>query len=418
MFILNYLKKVILLLVLLLTITFVSACEDVDNDGYCIDITSPLGGETYNVGDTVQITWTQKNIDLTTIGYKTCESCLDWIKFTHYVDPLVESQNYEWVVPENLAGRNVAIDITGYKTGTGNEYDISEYFYVKPLPEPTKEIDVALISVDYLDDNPTRNIPLVEVYNILNKGNLPLSTNELRFTTTIGDKTKELLIPYEYIIYPKSNLYLYVNLVFDEEVGETIITYKVEGREINDIDKSDNTFVKTIFIDQLVIPDPIASEDDNEDFIEKEIITSKSIIANLRFGETKIYTLNKIEYEIKIESITDYRYLDHEININGEKLQIDTSDLERDYELADGSKFRLLGYTRIYEKNDRNIYDDSMIIDFSITQEINSNSEISNSYTTNEETQKLVERIDYLEKEVEKQRTLIQIILDYLRRLF
>ena len=134
--------------------------------------------------------------------------------------------------------------------------------------------------------------------------------------------------------------------------------------------------------------------------LDKLEFSENSLTANLIVGQTEVYTLNNVQYKVEFRKITDYRYLDHELSVNGQILQIDTSDIEKSYELNDGSKFKLLTYLRIYECTDRNIYDDSMIIDFSITQE-------GNSFTVEERFIEIIE-----------ERTMTNKIFDYLKRIF
>ena len=145
---------------------------------------------------------------------------------------------------------------------------------------------------------------------------------------------------------------------------------------------------------------------------DKLVFLSDSVIANLIVGQTEVYSINNFEYKVEFQKITDYRYLDHQLLINGQELQIDTSDPEKDYELADGSKFKLLEYTRIYEKTDRNINDDSMIIDFSISQKTEDYSGVDN-YNNDQINKELVEN-----HELTKEKTSIQLMLDYLKKLF
>lgn len=98
-------------------------------DSYCIDLVSPNGGavreEAVIAGQPYQINWTQKNIDSVTIGYKICDSCLDWIAFAYKVSPTSTVHSYPWNIPISLKGKTVRIEITGYKTGTGSKRDIS-----------------------------------------------------------------------------------------------------------------------------------------------------------------------------------------------------------------------------------------------------------------------------------------------------
>ncbi|PIY60075.1 hypothetical protein COY95_03680, partial [Candidatus Woesearchaeota archaeon CG_4_10_14_0_8_um_filter_47_5] len=84
------------------------------------------GGETLPAGHTYTIRWTQKDIDMVTLGYSTTTGQVDWIVYNRAVDPQDTTGSYDWVVPANLAGKTtVKVEILGYKTGTGAEYDWS-----------------------------------------------------------------------------------------------------------------------------------------------------------------------------------------------------------------------------------------------------------------------------------------------------
>lgn len=122
-------------------------CSDPTNKGYCLKVTSPNGGEAYNVGDSVTISWQQKNIDQVTIGYKTCDSCLDWIANNLHEDISTNPQTYQWTVPSSLANRSsVKIYVIGYKTGVGSESDTSDAPFsvgtVTPPPASTPTLSV------------------------------------------------------------------------------------------------------------------------------------------------------------------------------------------------------------------------------------------------------------------------------------
>jgi len=108
-------------------------------DGY-IRITSPNGGEVYTVGDMVTITWdSSSNIDTVSIGYSSCPSCLDWIKFT-----TPNTGSYTWKVNVgNTSNTKFVIDIGGYETGKGSLSDRSDANFTvnpksTPTPTPTK----------------------------------------------------------------------------------------------------------------------------------------------------------------------------------------------------------------------------------------------------------------------------------------
>ncbi len=105
----------------------VETCIDEDGDGHCIEVVYPNGGEGFQAGETVAIKWQQLNIDMVSIGYKDCESCLAWIAYNFEVDGEAIEGTYDWQIPESLGGRDwVKISIIGYQTGVGSESDESD----------------------------------------------------------------------------------------------------------------------------------------------------------------------------------------------------------------------------------------------------------------------------------------------------
>ncbi len=100
-----------------------------------IQIVQPNGGEILTVGTTYRITWNSSpNIDMVTIGYKSCDSCLDWI-----VTNIPNVGYYDWNVNVgNTTNTQFKIDITGYDTGIGSTVDLSDnYFTVLQSPTST-----------------------------------------------------------------------------------------------------------------------------------------------------------------------------------------------------------------------------------------------------------------------------------------
>lgn len=104
-----------------------------------ITITKPNGGETLQVGQTYRITWSASSkIDTVSIGYKSCDSCLDWIAFS-----TPNLGYYDWNVDVgSTVNTQFKIEITGYQTGVGSVTDLSDNFFtvlqpVTPTPTPT-----------------------------------------------------------------------------------------------------------------------------------------------------------------------------------------------------------------------------------------------------------------------------------------
>lgn len=102
-------------------------------------VTSPNGGEVLTVGQTYRITWnTSSNIDMVTIGYKACDSCLDWIAYN------IPNQNYfDWTVYTVYVGNTIntqyKIYVIGYHTGYGSVSDTSDanFTVLQLTPTPT-----------------------------------------------------------------------------------------------------------------------------------------------------------------------------------------------------------------------------------------------------------------------------------------
>lgn len=106
-------------------------CVDNDNDGICASFISPSGGETLTAGTKYNIQWNQKGVDMVTIGYKTCDSCLDWVIYNKNVDLNQNNQSHEWTIPENLGGRSdVSLEIIAYKTGSAQDVAASNKFNI------------------------------------------------------------------------------------------------------------------------------------------------------------------------------------------------------------------------------------------------------------------------------------------------
>lgn len=111
-----------------------SVSESLAIDGH-IRITSPNGGESYKVGDTVTITWdSSPNIDKVSIGWSTGPGSLNWIAFT-----APNTGSYTWNVNVgNTTNTQFVIDITGWETGAGSLSDRSDgYFTVASNSQPT-----------------------------------------------------------------------------------------------------------------------------------------------------------------------------------------------------------------------------------------------------------------------------------------
>jgi hypothetical protein len=86
-------------------------------------------------GTTYRITWENTpDIDMVTIGYKACDSCLDWIAYN-----IPNTGFYDWNVAVGYAGiTQFKLEIIAYDTGVGSVIDYSDNFFtVLPPPPPT-----------------------------------------------------------------------------------------------------------------------------------------------------------------------------------------------------------------------------------------------------------------------------------------
>lgn len=95
-----------------------------------IKITYPNGGEVFNVGDKVRITWTSNKIDQVNLGYSFGPGSLNPIT------SFISSQDYyDWVV--NIGNTNntkVKIDVLGYGPEGQSNDQSDDFFTVNPAP--------------------------------------------------------------------------------------------------------------------------------------------------------------------------------------------------------------------------------------------------------------------------------------------
>lgn len=101
-----------------------------------MQIISPNGGEVLERGQVFRITWSSSpQIDTVTLGYKACDSCLDWI-----VNGIPNNGYYDWTVNVgNTSNTQFKIWIIGYQTGFGSVTDTSDnnFTVLSPSPTPT-----------------------------------------------------------------------------------------------------------------------------------------------------------------------------------------------------------------------------------------------------------------------------------------
>jgi len=104
-----------------------------------VQIIQPNGGEVLNVGSVYRITWNStSDIDKVTIGYKACDSCLDWI-----ANNIPNVGYYDWTVfVGNTINTQFKIYIIGYDTGVGSISDTSDnnFTVLQPTPTPTNTV--------------------------------------------------------------------------------------------------------------------------------------------------------------------------------------------------------------------------------------------------------------------------------------
>jgi len=101
-----------------------------------VQVVQPNGGEVLNVGSVYRITWNStSDIDKVTIGYKSCDGCLDWIATN-----IPNVGYYDWnVFVGNTSNTQFKIYIIGYDTGVGSITDVSDnnFTVLQATPTPT-----------------------------------------------------------------------------------------------------------------------------------------------------------------------------------------------------------------------------------------------------------------------------------------
>ena len=135
-----------------------------------VQIVQPNGGEVLNVGTNYRITWNStSDIDKVTIGYKACDSCLDWI-----ANNIPNVGYYDWnVFVGNTINTQFKIYIIGYDTGVGSISDTSDNNFTVLQPTPTPTNTVMPTATQTPTQTPTRT-------------NTPAATNSPTFTPTTG----------------------------------------------------------------------------------------------------------------------------------------------------------------------------------------------------------------------------------------
>ncbi|MGE5776244.1 MAG: DNRLRE domain-containing protein [Chloroflexota bacterium] len=99
-----------------------------------VHVIQPNGGETLTVGTTYRITWdSTPDIDKVWIGYKWCESCLDWI-----ATEVPNTGYYDWnVFIGSLSATQFKIYVIGFDTGVGSGSDESDNYVTVLRPTAT-----------------------------------------------------------------------------------------------------------------------------------------------------------------------------------------------------------------------------------------------------------------------------------------
>lgn len=107
-----------------------------------ISVVSPNGGETFQTGSTMNIAWSQQNVNSVSIMLKDCPSCGQWIATDIPVNINSTQGSYQWTIPYWLVSRSTyTISITGYHTGIGSQSDESNgQFTINQQPALTAAI--------------------------------------------------------------------------------------------------------------------------------------------------------------------------------------------------------------------------------------------------------------------------------------
>lgn len=121
-----------------------------------VTVLSPNGGERVAIGSTLTIRWQQQNVDKVMIGYKACDSCLDWIAADLAVSKSATEGSYNWTVPSHLTpGSNYRIEVIGYNTGVGSASDRSDSTFTIVSGMVSQCVMTAQVTSAYLADNNT-----------------------------------------------------------------------------------------------------------------------------------------------------------------------------------------------------------------------------------------------------------------------
>ncbi len=134
--------------VALLAVTFVALQNaptkqaQADGGQPSITVVSPNGGEVFQTGSTMNITWAQENVDTVYIMLKYCSSCGVWIATSVPVNINSTEGSYQWTIPSWIPSRSTyTMSITGYHTGIGSQTDESNgQFTINQQPALTAAI--------------------------------------------------------------------------------------------------------------------------------------------------------------------------------------------------------------------------------------------------------------------------------------
>ncbi len=165
-----------------------------------LTVTAPKDGEVLTAGQAYRITWqSSPDIDMVTIGLKSCPSCMDWITY-----PIPNTGYYDWTIPASHPyDAQYTLEVTGYDTGVGAVTDtvpITIKFYkvsdpVLLTPQNGAVIATVRPTLDWQD------VPHAINYNVQVSTSYDFSSLLLNINTTESIETSSKLPRNTYLFW-------------------------------------------------------------------------------------------------------------------------------------------------------------------------------------------------------------------------
>ena len=131
-----------------------NVCEGNTNcleDPPSLNILTPTGTDDPVVAGTpLEITWSQEHVETVNIGYKSCETCFEWIIQDLAIDTNNSLHSYIWNIPQNIPGGSYRITMFGSHPERGITQQTSGAFDISPtLSENNPQLSVQTGSTIY-----------------------------------------------------------------------------------------------------------------------------------------------------------------------------------------------------------------------------------------------------------------------------